>query len=173
MLASSPSNTWSQVRVRTRPANNIRVEFRFYPNYARTAWIRPQDQTPTFATRGARPRGETLLLDDVMMIDNQSAFVRAWLIEADKRDFYHLRVELVAPSRYTRNARVSLRWDNHEYPGVMRAGQIFFENISPPNFSRYLNNLPSRRLQLAIEFEPDQKKPKPELQKNGNGNGKH
>ena len=168
MLASSPPGTWSQIRVRSRQSKNVRVEFRFYPEYARSAWQGQAQRASTFVTRGGRPLPrETLLLDDVMFIENQSAFVRAWLIPAKQAEYYHLRVELVAPSSISRNARVSLRWDKHEYPGEMRAGQLFFENISPPDFSRYLNNLPSRRLHIAFEVENEERK------KNGNGNGKH
>lgn len=174
MLASSPPGTWSQVRVRPRQSNNVRVEFRFYPAYARSAWGGPGQPPPARVTRGGRPLPkETLLLDDVMFIENQSAFVRAWLIPAKKKDYYHLRVELVAPARISRNARVSLCWGQHNYPGEMRAGQLFFENISPPDFSRYLNNLPSRHLHLAFEFENADLngKPKSNGHKNGNGNG--
>lgn len=168
MLASSPPGTWSQVRVRTRQPKNVRVEFRFYPEYARSVWHRPSPRQPGAVTRGVRPLPkETLLLDDVMFIENQSAFVRAWLIPATKAEYYHVRVELVAPTKISRNARVSLRWDKDEYPGEMRAGQLFFENISPPDFSRYLNNLPSRHLHLAFEFENEERK------RNGNGKGKH
>ena len=146
MLASSHSNTWSQARVRTRPAKNIRVEFRFYPDYARTAWIRPQDRTSSLVTRGPRPHApETLLLDDVMLIDNQGR-VSARLAHSGRQTrLLSCAGGTPAPSRMAQNARISLRWDNHEYRRHA-AGQLFFENISPPNFSRYLNNLPSRRL---------------------------
>lgn len=182
MAASNSSGTWSQVR--TRPANTNRVEFRFYPEYARTAWVHPQNRAPGAATRG-KPRleQETLLLDDVMFIDNQSAFVRAWLIPADAPDYFHIRVELAAPTRIARNARVTLHWDTHEYHGVMRAGQLLFENISPPDFSHYLKNVPTRRLRLTFEFDGDkkvvhsqkgeQKNGNGNGHKNGNGNGKH
>ncbi len=88
MLASSPLGTWSQVRVRPRQSKNVRVEFRFYPEYARSVWQGSPTRQPGAVTRGARPLPkETLLLDDVMFIDNQSAFVRAWLIPAKKAEY--------------------------------------------------------------------------------------
>lgn len=180
MHSPNLSKPWSQVRVRSRPSKNIRVEFRFTPEYARAAWTRPQHSTLSRVTRGERPsESETLLLDDVMLIDNQSAFVRAWLVPADTTGFYHVRVELVAPQRIVRNARVSLQWDGHEYSGFMRAGQLFFENISPPNFSRFLKNLPSSRLRLSFEFDHAEQTGKSKRHENGtgnghkNGNGKH
>lgn len=172
MVASKSPGTWSQVR--TRSANATQVEFRFYPDYARTAWVHPRDRAPGPVTRG-KPRleRETLLLDDVMFIDNQSAFARVWLIPADAPGYFHLRVELAAPTRIARNARVTLHWDHHEHHGVMRAGQLLFENISPPNFSHYLKNVPTRRLRLTFEFDDDKKSvhSKSSGQKNDSGNG--
>jgi hypothetical protein len=113
-------------------------------------------------TRGISisPDGETLMLDTVIPINRSSAFVRAWLVPAVEREYFHLRVEITAPEPIKRNLRVTLNWDNGDYTSVMRAGNLFFEDITPPNISKHFGNLPSRRFRLTFEFEAPTKNSK-------------
>lgn len=154
---SSQSGTWVQVRPRTARNQPRRVEFRFYPEYVRAVWKSMNGETAP-KTRGGvslSPDGETLLFTDVIQIDGTSVFVNAWFIPARQPETYHLRVEIAAPQGIQRSVRLFLHWDKTQYSARLRKGEMFFEDITTPDFSRAQKNLPSRRLQLSFEFEND------------------
>jgi hypothetical protein len=147
--------TWLQVRPRAPRLQAQRVEFRFFPKYILSFWSPPSNDRPRLAVRGSSvfSNSEMLLLDDVILLPNDSMFIRAWLVPGRMPEHYHMRVEMFAPPTVKRNVRVKLYWDTHEYHAVVRAGHYFFEDITPPDYSRRYNNLPTRRLRLAFEFE--------------------
>ena len=161
---SSANGTWVQVEPRRASGKPRRIEIRFYPEYIRAIWARRAERALS-ATRGGvslSPDSETLLLHTAFPVDGVTVFVRAWFIPAPgKRDTFHLRVEIGAPEGVKRAIRVILRWDNAEYIAPLRAGQVSFEDITAPDFSKSRKNLPSRRLQLSFEFEDDDKHTKP------------
>lgn len=152
---------WAQVHTKLRGKPRTRVEFRFSPAYVRALWN--ANALLQGDTRAAYylPQSERLLLDDVIYIEDKAVFVRAWLIPSVERDYFHLRVKVAAPARLTRNAQLFLQWDRYQYALPLKAGEMEFEDISLPNFSRLSNNVPSHRLRLSFEFE------------NGGPNGKH
>jgi hypothetical protein len=97
-------------------------------------------------------------------------FVRAWLIPANLPGYYHMRVEMFTPDSVPGAVRVRLYWDNHEYYGVVRPNQVFFEDITPPDFSRHAGNLPSRRMRLTFEFPYTEPPRAPKGKSSSNGN---
>ncbi|MBI4672174.1 MAG: hypothetical protein HY741_10970 [Chloroflexi bacterium] len=152
---------WTQVHLKPRGKARTRVEFHFSPDYVSALW--KANALPRLDTRAAfpSPHHERLLLDDVIYIEDKTVFVHAWLVPAVEPEYFHLRVRVAAPTLLTRNGRLSLHWGSHQYSLPLKAGVVEFEDISPPNFSRYHNNLPSHRLRLSFEFE------------SGGKNGKH
>ncbi len=146
---------WRQVRAATRAIQTTRIEFHFTPRYVQAVWERTRHPKAKTGTRGDSfpSEPEALLLDDVIQVDATTIFVRAWLLRSTKSDGYHLRVEIGAPEGVKRNLRIHLHWDNALYTANLRAGQMFFEDITTPDFSRRRNNLPSRRLRLSVEIE--------------------
>ncbi len=164
MLAPSLSATWRQVRVRARSPKTVSIEFRFYPEYARSAWLRPLQAGTPFTTRGDSfsDEQELLLLQDTIYIEDAAVHVTAWRVPALKPNHYHVRVEIAAPQKFSRPLRLVLQWDKHKYIGIpLKPGQMLFEDISPPDFSRYTDNVPNKNLCLKIEFD------------NSGKNGKH
>jgi hypothetical protein len=160
MHAPTLAGSWKQVRVRS--SESTRVEFQFYPEYARVAWL---SREPTAATRSAADpfEDERLLLQDTIYIENAAVHVNAYRVPAKIPNHYHLRLDIIAPQKFTRTVRVILRWgERHEYKCIpLRSGQILFQDISPPDFSHYANNMPSHDLSIGFEFD------------NSGKNGKH
>lgn len=153
MFSNSTPSPWQARSVR-RNKKIIRHEIRFAPAFARGAWHKPA------RSRTARERGEfvsrdqeTLLLDHQLDLEGAAGFVRAWLIPSAKPDYYHMRVEMFAPPDVTRNMHVTLIWGKHKYQATLRAGQVFFEDITLPNFSKHNENLPTHRLRLIFDLE--------------------
>lgn len=150
------ASAWRQTLVRTRAQALAAVEFSFYPAYIETVWnLRNANRVPTRATRSIDDpfEEEKILLDDTVPLDGASMFVNVSLIPAKQAEHYHMHVQVAAPRIIARNGHVILQWDHHEYSVPLRVGEMFFEDISPPDFSRLNKNLPSRRLRLRIEFD--------------------
>ncbi len=160
---SQPFNEapWTQVHTKLRGKRGTRVEFRFSPTYLRALWNVNASLLGKLRAAYYAPQFERLLLDDVIYIEDKAVFVRVWLIPAEEPDYFHLRVRVAAPARLTRNGQLFVHWDKYQYALQLKAGELEFEDISLPNFSRARHNLPLRRLRLSFEFE------------NGRPNGKH
>lgn len=155
-LTTKPAvGTWRQVHPRPRGHHARRVEFRFFPKYVYSLWRGPTGEArhPSVRAPGGLFKPEILLLDDVVLLPNDSMFVRAWLIPSSKPDHYSMRVEMFAPLTVPRNVHVRLWWNATEYEAIHRAGNYFFEDITPPDYSRHKNNMPTHDLSLAFEFE--------------------
>jgi hypothetical protein len=144
---------WVQKLYPARGKHPARVEFHFSPAYVSKLWNREPAFSRETRSGESPARREDLLLDDIITIQGASIFVRAWLVPADDSDLFHLRIEISATQRLPRNAQVTLHWDRHTYNVSLRAGEMLFEDISPPDFSRLKGNLPTRRLRMSFEFE--------------------
>lgn len=159
MIESAPpsSGAWLQTRTLAPGQTHPIVEFLFFPAYIQAVWNRafpPTDETRQ--ARGADDFDDTerLLLTDTITMDGSSILVRASLIPApQKPGHFHLRVEAASPKTFRRGGRLILYWDKYEHHVPFRSGEMFFEDISPPDFSRLDKNLPSSRLRLRIEFD--------------------
>lgn len=153
---SASSGTWRQTH-KPEPGQTLpAVEFLFFPAYVQAVWNRkPRAARETRESRGVYDFDdeERILLTDSIALDGASILVRASLIPARKPEHYHLRVEVAAPKNFKHGGRLILSWDRYEHHVPFHPGAMFFEDISPPDFSRLRKNLPSPRLRLRIEFD--------------------
>lgn len=167
--------TWVQVRPRTSRLQAQSVEFRFSPEYIRSFLVprSGQKSRPAVRTGGSLPGQEMLLLDDVILLPSDSMFVRAWLLPGRMPEHYHMRVEMFTPPTVRQNVRVTLYWGSHTYNAIIQAGHCSFEDITPPDYSRHKNNLPTQRLSFAYELDPSRRNGTSGKHKASGSNGKH
>lgn len=154
---------WQRIQRAARGTHPARLIYRFSPAFVRAAWTDFQAASPR--TRGAwiaSERGSwggrerrTLLLNDTLLVRGRTIFVRVWMVPTQHPNHFSLHVELATSQPFGQNARLVLQWGNQKYATTLSADQLFFEDISPPNFSRFRNNSPSGRLQLTFEFGND------------------
>jgi len=167
--------TWVQIRPRRSRLQAQNVEFRFSPEYILSFWSprAGQKSRPAVRTNGNLPGQEMLLLDDVILLPTDSMFVRAWLVSGRVPEHYHMRVELFTPPTVKQNVRVTLYWGTNTYDAIIQAGQCCFEDITPPDYSRHKNNLPTHLLSFAYELETRRANGINEKHKTDGSNGKH
>lgn len=148
---------WIQVQIPARGTRPARTEIRFNPQYVRAVWQARTAHAP--ATRGIFPSDEPerLLLDQVLQYQNSTLFVQAWLIPAEKPAHFHMRVKVAAAPPLADNGLLLLHWGKDHYSVPLTAGEMEFEDISPPDFSRLKKNLPSPRFRLSFESANDRK----------------
>ncbi len=141
---------WVQIN-RTPRGNKPHVpEFRFSPRQL-SALVSARPRSLRLRSHYVPPGSERLVLNDTIVFEGSSLFIRAWLIPASQPGFFHMRVELFSPRSLPRNVQLVLDWGNHKYTLPLVAGMAQFEDITLPSYSRHLGNLPSPRYRLRVE----------------------
>lgn len=154
--SSDDSTLWLQLRRTARGGRPASVEFRFAPELLRALALQPAKPRVRSAAPALEP--EILVLTDTIPYDGATMFIRAWLIRSPHLpEHYHLRVELTAPRRLSRDTELELDWGNHRYTLPLRAGVALFEDITLPSYSARYGNLPSKRYRLRLRMSPNGK----------------
>jgi hypothetical protein len=92
------------------------------------------------------------LLDDRVVIADQSLDVQAWLVPSPQvSDLFHIHLLIKSPVPLRTAMRAQLRWGTKEYTTYLSAGEATFEDISLPDFSRPYPDIPSNEFQLILE----------------------
>lgn len=150
------AGTWIETRFAKPDQTLEAIEFSFYPAYVEAVWSHAKLSAK--AARTTREASdyygdEFILLAKSVPLNGSSMFVRVTLIRSKNPDYYHMRVEINAPTKIKRKGRLILYWDGQTYIVPLRAGEMFFDDISLPDFSNENKNLPSRRMLLRVEFD--------------------